>query len=449
MRNKEQENTVMRKFRFGMAGVVLTMMAGAQVQERTILPVAAAWSLSGQVVGAPVNDGKGNLFLVLSSTSCPPPENSCGSGILELSPLQAPNAPNSNWGLNDVGTLTYGAYSGGLLHLQNGHFYITVSGGTNGTGYVMEAVPPNASGLQWRFKQIYNFQAQADASFPTSKLAADSAGNLYAASNTGVFQLKPPANPGAAWMENLISTSAGNGITVDGAGNVFVTAIGGGPGDSIFELLPPASTGGAWTQRTLYTFPTGTATRPARVGHPGSTAPPPKGPVIYGNLEVDPVFDGSGNLYATDTLCTASGFGCVFELTPTSSGHWIFSDLFDFTGDSNLYTPGATGGYPTSGVLLRNGKLYGTTNQGGVVANSYTFGSLGTVYELDPPKSVGGSWTEKVLHAFTAGFDGAYPNTALLEHGGAFYGATVASGDGSATGFYALYGIGTVYQLVP
>ncbi len=37
----------------------------------------------------------------------------------------------------------------------------------------------------------------------------------------------------------------------------------------------------------------------------------------------------------------------------------------------------------------------------------------------------------------------------LLQHGGAFYGASVAAGNGTATGFYQLDGIGTVYQVVP
>ena len=37
----------------------------------------------------------------------------------------------------------------------------------------------------------------------------------------------------------------------------------------------------------------------------------------------------------------------------------------------------------------------------------------GTVFKLSPPKTKGGKWTEKVLHSFAGGTDGATPNGGL------------------------------------
>lgn len=87
--------------------------------------------------------------------------------------------------------------------------------------------------------------------------------------------------------------------------------------------------------------------------------------------------------------------------------------LYSLTGlNGDGFTPFAA---PTWG---QNGALYGTTSYGG---NSC---SLSTIYQLMPPASPGGAWTETVFYAFTAA-DGANPYTPLsFSPSGAFYGAT-------------------------
>lgn len=84
---------------------------------------------------------------------------------------------------------------------------------------------------------------------------------------------------------------------------------------------------------------------------------------------------------------------------------------------------------PTSRVILGpQGQVYGTTSLGGEM-------SRGTVYELVPPASAGGAWTEVVLHSFS-GPDGQNPNSALLlGPNGALYGVTATSATGYGTAF--------------
>jgi len=58
------------------------------------------------------------------------------------------------------------------------------------------------------------------------------------------------------------------------------------------------------------------------------------------------------------------------------------------------------------------GNLYGTTLEGGAYLAGTIFGA-GTVFELTPPTSSGGSWTESILHSFD-GTDGTAPDAGLV-----------------------------------
>ena len=129
------------------------------------------------------------------------------------------------------------------------------------------------------------------------------------------------------------------------------------------------------------------------------------------------------------------GCGSVFQLTPptTQGGVWTEAILHDFTG-----TPTGDGNEPYSApVLGPGGVLYGATLGGGSPG-------YGTIFEMLPPSSPGGSWTEVILHSFAGGADGTFPISVTLGPDGNLYGTTNQGGapkDG-------IHNQGTVFQLV-
>jgi len=85
----------------------------------------------------------------------------------------------------------------------------------------------------------------------------------------------------------------------------------------------------------------------------------------FRNLMLDP----SGTIYGTTHCDGADNAGTIFKLVPANSG-WTYTLLYTFTG-------GSDGLYSISNLVMKHGKLYGTTIQGG--ANGY-----GVIYALKP-----------------------------------------------------------------
>ena len=105
----------------------------------------------------------------------------------------------------------------------------------------------------------------------------------------------------------------------------------------------------------------------------------------------DLAYQGS-NLYGTTSSCGDGVDGSVFELS-NSGGTWTETTIFDLPG-----APGAS--QPYAGVVADTaGNLYGTTDLGG----SGGGGGYGAVYELSPPATPGGTWTENTVYAFGTG----------------------------------------------
>ena len=138
--------------------------------------------------------------------------------------------------------------------------------------------------------------------------------------------------------------------------------------------------------------------------------------------------DSAGNIYGTTVLGGDFGSGTVFQLTPTPNG-WVHTVLYSFTG-------GVDGGEPYKGVTLdRDGNLYGTAVTGG---SGNCEGGCGVIYKLTNRK---GTWTQKVVHAFTGGDDGSGPGSRVtVDRAGNVYGMTPTGG---------AYGLGTIYQIRP
>jgi len=107
--------------------------------------------------------------------------------------------------------------------------------------------------------------------------------------------------------------------------------------------------------------------------------------------------------------------------------------LYSFRGGSDGSSP--------QGALVADkaGNLYGTTAEGG---SSNCVSGCGIVFQLSPPATSGGSWTETVLYRFLGGTDGAAPGSDLIfDAAGNLYGTTMGGGDASSDG--------TVFQLTP
>jgi uncharacterized repeat protein (TIGR03803 family) len=139
------------------------------------------------------------------------------------------------------------------------------------------------------------------------------------------------------------------------------------------------------------------------------------------------IFDAAGNLYGTTTQGGTYGWGTAFELSPTGSGQWVETILYNFNNDN------ITGAGPYSKLIFdAKGNLYGTTEGGG------TYDS-GVVFKLTP--ATGGAWTETVLYNFGVVGDGVYPLGCLVfGAGGNLYGTT---DNGGTTGY------GTVFEITP
>src|SRR5437660_644348 len=149
------------------------------------------------------------------------------------------------------------------------------------------------------------------------------------------------------------------------------------------------------------------------------------------------VADQAGNLYGTTLFggsgaapgCDVGGCGTVFQLSPpaTQGGAWTESVLYNFGVVSR-------DGILPSGVIFRNGVLYGETQGGGT-------GSNGTVFLLARRN---GNWSEGVLYNFT-GSEGSRPVGGLIsDSAGNLYGTVHAGGNS-----YCISGCGAVFGLAP
>jgi len=276
-----------------------------------------------------------------------------------------------------------------------------------------------------KLQTLYSFAGGTDGWAPWASLVSDGAGNLYGTTryggsdvdclNTGltgcgtVFKLSPPSKKGGAWKETVLYRFSGAdgvfpaaGLVRDQAGNLYGTTYEGGTFNGVcsnafidfgcgvvFELSPQA--GGTWTENVLYAF-----TGQSDGGFP------------LANL----VFDASGNLYGTTQAggdYLGCGCGTVFELSPNGSQGWIETVLYQFQS-------GFDGAFPMAGVIFdQTGNLYGTTEAGGTMGP-------GTVFELMPPQTQGGTWTENILYSFSA--SGEPYGGVIFDKAGNLYGTT-------------------------
>jgi uncharacterized repeat protein (TIGR03803 family) len=254
---------------------------------------------------------------------------------------------------------------------------------------------------EWKEKVLYSFQGGNDGALPAGGVVFDPQGNLY-----GVTEAGGPAS--CAPIGNYCGT--------------------------VYELSPPVKQGDPWTKTQLYMFK----------GKKANDGEAPDGGLVM---------DKAGNLYGVTAYggtgdCTLAGVpggcGTVYELSPPQmkGGQWTYTSLYSFKGGKDGYVP--LGNLVFDGA----GNLYGATYFGGGKGTTCNpdYQYCGTVFELSPPKTKGGKWTEKVLYSFAGGTDGANPNGGLvLDSLGEIFGTTAWGGSTSCQGS----GCGTAFELKP
>ena len=290
---------------------------------------------------------------------------------------------------------------GSLVFNAAGNLYgTTSSGGTHFSGVAFKLT--HTAG-RWEEAVLYDFcsrQNCSDGGSSTAGLVIDKAGTLYGTAHL-VFEL---SHESGGWKEKVLHHFTGqpgdSTLIFDSSGNLYGATEAGGSSKAgaVFEVQHTSS---GWKEQALHNFPAF-----AQDGQvPGSGAL---------------VFDTSGNLYGTTiqggtNTCADVGCGTIFRLTLGSRDRWKETILYNFQ-------PGASGSFPTAGVVMdKAGNLYGTTDDGGTASCS-----CGVVYKLAPGSN--GKWTYTVLHRFS-GIDGAIPAGNLtLDDQGNLYGGTVLGG---------------------
>jgi uncharacterized repeat protein (TIGR03803 family) len=102
------------------------------------------------------------------------------------------------------------------------------------------------------------------------------------------------------------------------------------------------------------------------------------------------------------------------------------------------FTNGTDGGYPNAGMVAVGEALFGTTYEGGGTACNDSYG-CGVVFRVDIQTGA-----ETVLHAFAGGADGAFPTAGLVYESGTLYGTTQSGG---STSLCVRGGCGTLFKI--
>ena len=142
------------------------------------------------------------------------------------------------------------------------------------------------------------------------------------------------------------------------------------------------------------------------------------------------VFDTQGNLYGVTSEgpsgaeCFGFGCGTVYQLTPNPNGTWTETLIFAFNGSD--------GAFPSSSPIFDSqGNLYGST----YCDASYCY-DAGFVYELTPGSN--GTWTETVLHQFSAIYGGGEPQELSFDPSGNIYGDAYSGGLNNTDNVFSL-----------
>jgi uncharacterized repeat protein (TIGR03803 family) len=294
---------------------------------------------------------------------------------------------------------------GSIAQGRDGALYGTsLFGGANGVGAVFKVTPGGQA------RVLYSFCAQAhcaDGEYPYGGLTLRPNGHFLGTTNEG----------GTYNFGTIFDISQAGTITVlysftGGAdGKYPIAAPIAGPGGGFYGT---ASSGGISSGcGTLYRFTAPGSVVQVLHSFDGTDGCDPEQPLVWGT---------DGNFYGTTNGGGTSGFGVLFQSTPSGS----VTVLHDFsTYNSGTSAPLIQGG---------DGSFYGTT----VGDTDGTIG--GTVFQI----AAGGTYT--VLHTLNGTTEGSRVVAGLVQAtDGNFYG--VASAGGNSTNCPS--GCGTLFQVTP
>jgi uncharacterized repeat protein (TIGR03803 family) len=285
---------------------------------------------------------------------------------------------------------------------------VIVDSAANVYGTVLET-EPHGNGQLYKVSPAGKKTVVSEAGIlPYGDLVRDASGNFYFTSYEGwtnncgaVFKLDT-AGKRTFLHQFTGSFNRGDdgcgpfaGVTLDAAGNVYGTTIGGSGGTANSVTVYKIDASGNYSK--LYVFTPEWAT-----------------PSVV-------VVDAAGNLYGTTANGGTYNSGVVYKMD--STGHEM--TLYNFTGAADGAGPA------TTLVMDSSGNFYGTTSVGGDLSGCSGRG-CGVVFKLDA------AGNETVLYTFTGGADGAIPGSIILDSSGNLYGTTTLGGT---------QGGGTVFKL--
>jgi uncharacterized repeat protein (TIGR03803 family) len=335
----------------------------------------------------------------------------------------------------------------GLLRDAAGNLFgVTLYGGTiNNT---CGGVQAGGCGLVFELDKtgkretvLHKFNGTPDGYFPETMLVEDSVGTLYGTTSWGgtavfgtVFKIGRTGKDTEKILYNFEAQADGGipgvGVIRDSAENLYGTTSRGGD----TNCSPPQGCGNVYKldstgkEAVLYDF----------TGRTDGWIP--SSSVIWdkqGNLYGETAYGGSSQ----DYWCAGQGCGVVYKLSPNSNGSWTETTLYSFCSQSNC-----TDGQTPLGGLVRDpaGNLYGVTEGGGENGSNCNGGTCGVVFKVDT------SGKETVLHMFTGGTDGAFPQWGLVMDGsGNLYGVTQEGGDLTCGADLLVKGCGVVFKITP
>lgn len=199
--------------------------------------------------------------------------------------------------------------------LPNGSLVFDSAGNLDGVDYftstIYQIAPPASGAGTWTYIALLKL-AYSNGCYPEGGLIIDAYGQLYGTATYcgalgygAIFQLKPPASPGAGWTANTLhSFEFSDGFNPDGKlyldqksrALYGASFYGGADGDgTVFKVTPPTVPGGAWSESVVYSF-----------GLSPDGVMPEQGVVMGAN----------GVLYGVTAYGGADGMGIVYSIAP-------------------------------------------------------------------------------------------------------------------------------------